>query len=125
MSIIAVISTLEYFNCLMFIQADAPYNEYCIIMCLVPFIVTCITEIQFIAYMQLLTNRLKLINDFLGQFRDGAYGNATKHAKMNINKHTDWQQGSADNKTFNLKQAWDTIKIQSSSEAKKKHINRI
>ncbi len=99
----------------MFIQSDAPYNEYCIIMCLVPFIVNCITEIQFIAYMQLLQNRLKLINNFLGQFRD-----AGKSPKTNNNK-ADWQASA--NKIFTVKEAWDRIKISSTRGKIQKNIN--
>lgn len=108
-SIIAVISTLEYFNCLMFIQSDKPYNEYCIIMCLVPFIVNCITEIQFIAYMQLLKNRLELINNFFGQFRE----NAGKCVPTKIAKTVD---STSANKIFTVTMASEKLKIFSSQK---------
>lgn len=83
-------------------------------MCLVPYIVNCITEIQFIAYMQLLKNRLKLINNFLGQFRESVYGNAAeKCEKRNVNVNmSEWQ---AVNKIFTVKEVWDKIKIPSSN----------
>lgn len=81
----------------MFIQSDAPYNEYCLIMCLVPFVVNCITEIQFIAYMQLLKNRLELINNFFGQFRDSMYG-----GKLNAAKSSPLVHPASVNKIFTV-----------------------
>ncbi|XP_037033185.1 putative gustatory receptor 28b [Bradysia coprophila] len=109
-SIIAAISVLEYFNCLMFIQSYAPFNEYCLTICLVPFVVTCITEIQFIAYMQLLKNRLELINNFFGQFR----GDAGKSAKTNIRKSPD--PSPLTTKIFTVNKVGDKLKILSSQK---------
>lgn len=121
MLIIATFSTLEYFNCLMFIQSSMPYNQYCIIMCLVPYIVNCITEIQFIAYMELLKNRLKLINNFLGQFHESAYVNAESCPKRNFNKPA-WE---VVNKSFTIKEIRDKIKIPSSRGKIQKNINEM
>lgn len=123
MLIIATFSTLEYFNCLMFIQSSMPYNQYCIIMCLVPYIVNCITEIQFIAYMQLLKNRLKLINNFLGQFRESAYVNAEKCTMRNFNIPS----RPVVNKSSTIREIRDKIKIKIPSSRGKiqKNINEL
>lgn len=88
-------------------------------MCLVPYIVNCITEIQFIAYMQLLKNRLKLINDFFGQFR---HSEDTKtHPNKNINV-----TGQAVNKMFLVKEIRDKINMPTSSGRKiQKNVNEI
>lgn len=119
--IIATFSTLEYFNCLMFIQESMPYNQYCIIMCLVPYIVNCITEIQFIAYMQLLGNRLKLINNFLSHFRTSTNFNTEKRPMGNFNI-LPWQGA---NEIFTVKELRDKIKFPSSSGKAQKNANEL
>lgn len=87
-------------------------------MCLVPYIVNCITEIQFIAYTQLLKNRLKLINNFLGQFRASVYVNAEKYPKSNVNV-PEWR---AVNKLFTVKEAWRKFKMSTSSGKKENNV---
>lgn len=90
-------------------------------MCLVPYIVNCITEIQFIAYMQLLKNRLKLINDFFGQFRE----NTKETTKKCPNKNLNMSETQAINKMFLVKEIRDKIKIPSSTGMIQKNINEI
>lgn len=90
-------------------------------MCLVPYIVNCITEIQFIAYMQLLKNRLKLINDFFAQFRENMSEDANNYPHKNLNM-TECQTV---NKMFLVKEIRDKIKIPSSSEKIQKNINEM
>lgn len=86
------------------------------IMCLVPYTVTCITEIQFIAYMHLLKNRLKFINDFFVQFR----------RRENLkSKNFNMKECQAVNEMFLVREIRDKIKIRPSSDEKQKNINKV
>lgn len=90
-------------------------------MCLVPYTVNCITEVQFIAYMQLLKNRLKLINDFFGQFRQ----TELHYTKTYPNKNTIMAESQATNKIFLVKEFRGKIKMPTSIGKIQKNINEI
>lgn len=52
----------------MYVQTSLPFSEHCLVMCLVPFCIVILTEIQFCAYLQILRNRLSILNKFLRNY---------------------------------------------------------
>lgn len=59
------IGTFEYANCIMYIQDFIIFNDYCLLMCLVPLLVAAATLIQFAYYVTLIQKRLHILANLL------------------------------------------------------------
>lgn len=63
------VSVTEYLNCLMYIRPVKDYVENCLILCLVPQVLTVAVEFRLFAYFSLIKARFKLINSLINAYR--------------------------------------------------------
>uniref|UniRef100_A0A182JXF1 Gustatory receptor n=1 Tax=Anopheles christyi TaxID=43041 RepID=A0A182JXF1_9DIPT len=63
----------EWYNCIMYMSDFIPASEYCIFECFITMLTSSTVEIQYVAFVQLIKNRLQLINDLLVELT--SYGN--------------------------------------------------
>lgn len=61
----AAICAFEYANCIMYIQDFITFNDFCLIMCIVPLLISMATLVQFSYFVTLIRNRLQLLGDLL------------------------------------------------------------
>lgn len=61
---------LQWLNCLMYIRDNVPFSYYCFFMCSIPITNTGLVLMQFVSYVQLLTDRMKLLNKSLTEFSE-------------------------------------------------------
>lgn len=59
------IVAFEYVNCIMYIQDFITFNDYCLLLCIVPLLITIATLIQFCYFVSLIRSRLQLLADLL------------------------------------------------------------
>ncbi|XP_049548232.1 gustatory receptor 68a-like [Anopheles darlingi] len=71
------IGLAERFNCIMYMSDFIPVSEYCIFQCLISMLTCSTVEIQYVALVQLIQNRLELINSLLGEL-------TSDHIRMKI-----------------------------------------
>uniref|UniRef100_A0A182MWG9 Gustatory receptor n=1 Tax=Anopheles culicifacies TaxID=139723 RepID=A0A182MWG9_9DIPT len=69
--IFLTIGFAEYYNCIMYMSDFIPASEYCIFQCFITMLTSATVEIQYVAFVQLIKNRLQLINELLAEL--GAY----------------------------------------------------
>ncbi|EAA43974.3 AGAP007756-PA [Anopheles gambiae str. PEST] len=55
----------EWYNCIMYMSDFIPASEYCIFECFITMLTSSTVELQYVAFVQLIKNRLQLINDLL------------------------------------------------------------
>ncbi|XP_052892093.1 gustatory receptor for bitter taste 66a-like [Anopheles moucheti] len=65
--IFLAIGVSEYHNCIMYMSDYIPASEYCIFQCFITMLTSSTVEIQYVAFVQLIKNRLQLINELLGE----------------------------------------------------------
>ncbi|XP_050093701.1 uncharacterized protein LOC126576463 [Anopheles aquasalis] len=68
----------ETFNCIMYMSDFNPASEYCVVQCLISMLACSTIEIQYVALVQLIKNRLELINSLLGEL--SAYSDEQQNA---------------------------------------------
>uniref|UniRef100_A0A182NZ99 Uncharacterized protein n=1 Tax=Anopheles dirus TaxID=7168 RepID=A0A182NZ99_9DIPT len=66
------IGVAEWHNCIMYMSDFIPASEYCIFQCFVAMLTSATVELQYMAFVQLIKNRLQLINELLVELT--AYG---------------------------------------------------
>ncbi|XP_053663211.1 uncharacterized protein LOC128712342 [Anopheles marshallii] len=65
--IFLAIGVSEYHNCIMYMSDFIPASEYCIFQCFITMLTSSTVEMQYVAFVQLIKNRLQLINELLGE----------------------------------------------------------
>uniref|UniRef100_A0A182PZ08 Gustatory receptor n=1 Tax=Anopheles epiroticus TaxID=199890 RepID=A0A182PZ08_9DIPT len=55
----------EWYNCIMYMSDFIAVSEYCIFQCFITMLTSSTVELQYVAFVQLIKNRLQLINDLL------------------------------------------------------------
>lgn len=68
----------EWYNCIMYMSDFIPASEYCIFECFITMLTSSTVELQYVAFVQLIKNRLQLINDLLVELT--AYGTDEEQA---------------------------------------------
>uniref|UniRef100_A0A182UF40 Gustatory receptor n=1 Tax=Anopheles melas TaxID=34690 RepID=A0A182UF40_9DIPT len=68
----------EWYNCIMYMSDFIPASEYCIFECFITMLTSSTVELQYVAFVQLIKNRLQLINDLLVELT--AYGTNEEQA---------------------------------------------
>ncbi|XP_049301336.1 putative gustatory receptor 2a [Anopheles funestus] len=63
--IFLAIGVSEYHNCIMYMSDFIPASEYCIFQCFITMLTSSAVEIQYVAFVQLIKNRLQLMNELL------------------------------------------------------------
>uniref|UniRef100_A0A182IIH5 Gustatory receptor n=1 Tax=Anopheles arabiensis TaxID=7173 RepID=A0A182IIH5_ANOAR len=65
---VGVKAVLEVTNCLMYIRdSGSPFSSNCLLLCIIPQTLCVISELQFVAFALLISERLKLLNRWLLQ----------------------------------------------------------
>lgn len=59
------IGAFEYANCIMYIQDFITFNDFCLLMCIVPLLISMATLVQFSYFVTLIRSRLQLLGDLL------------------------------------------------------------
>uniref|UniRef100_A0A182QX82 Gustatory receptor n=1 Tax=Anopheles farauti TaxID=69004 RepID=A0A182QX82_9DIPT len=72
-SIFLCIGVAEWYNCIMYMSDYIPASEYCIFQCFITMLTSSTVEIQYASFVQLIKNRLQLINELLVELT--SYGN--------------------------------------------------
>uniref|UniRef100_A0A182PZ09 Gustatory receptor n=1 Tax=Anopheles epiroticus TaxID=199890 RepID=A0A182PZ09_9DIPT len=67
---VGVKAVLEVSNCLMYIRdSGSPFSSNCLLLCIIPQTLCVISELQFVAYALLISDRLRLLNRWLVQLQ--------------------------------------------------------
>uniref|UniRef100_A0A182J662 Gustatory receptor n=1 Tax=Anopheles atroparvus TaxID=41427 RepID=A0A182J662_ANOAO len=60
----------EWYNCIMYMSDFIPASEYCIFQCYITMLTSSTVEIQYMALVEVIKSRLRLINELLAQLND-------------------------------------------------------
>jgi len=65
----SIISAVEFFNCLMYIGPTTDFVSNCLILCIIPLLVTATVECRVFAYFLLIKARYKVMNTLIHNYR--------------------------------------------------------